>query len=89
MTIEFWPRSLLRGEKPKPRRKSKPRKPRRPRLPIGAGKAHQQLSMAIIMSDDDLACWVHWAFKSGQVHGQPRALIDLAKRFSEVLVPVE
>ena len=77
MTIEFWPRSLL-----KPRKKSHPavrkRRSRRPKLPIRIGKAHQVLSTAIICGDHELASWLDLAVKTDRVVGTPEALEGIA-----------
>ena len=66
MTIEFWPKRLLR---PRPRSKRTPKKPnpRRPKLPITAGKAQQILSTAIICSDHKLASWIDGVVKTDRV----------------------
>jgi len=89
MTIEFWPRSLL---KPRPRRKRVPKrpKPRRPKLPIPAGKARQMLSSAILAGDHDLASWIDMAVKTGQVlpKPQPQDLQNLKQRLDEVMEPL-
>jgi hypothetical protein len=89
MTIEFWPRSLVR---PRPRRKRIPKKPkpRRPKLPIPAGKARQMLSSAILGGDHELASWIDRAVKTGQVlpTPQPKDLQNLKQRLDEVLEPL-
>ncbi len=85
MTIEFWPRHLL---KPKPTPKPKPPRKRRPKLPIGAGKAHQLLSSAIICSDHDLASWLDLIVKQRQVIGRPEVLDELKQRLDDVMEPL-
>ncbi len=60
---------------------------RYPKLPIAAGKAHQQLSMAIIIQDHDLASWIDRAVKANQVVGRPEAIEDLKRRLDEVMEP--
>jgi hypothetical protein len=60
---------------------------RYPRLPIAAGKAHQQLSMAILLEDHALASWIDRAVKTGQVTGRPGAIRDLKRRLDEVMQP--
>ena len=85
MTIEFWPRRLLKP-KPPPRPK-RPRK-RRPKLPIGAGKANQLLSSAIICGDHELASWLDLIFKRGQVTGTPEVLNELKQRLDDVMEPL-
>ena len=84
MTIEFWPRRLL---KPKPPTKAKPRI-RRPKLPIGAGKARQLLSSAIIRGDHELASWLDMIVKQGQVTGRPEVLKELKQRLDDVMEPL-
>lgn len=84
MTIEFWPRRLLKP-KPPPRPKT-PRK-RRPKLPIGAGKANQLLSSAIICGDHELASWLDLIVKRGQVNGTPEILSQLKQRLDDVMEP--
>ena len=87
MTIEFWPRSLL-----KPRKKSLPairkRKPRRPKLPIRVGKAHQVLSTAIICGDHELASWLDLALKTDRVVGTPEGLKELRQRMDAAMEPL-
>ena len=89
MTIEFWPRRLLR---PRPRSKRTPKKPkpRRPKLPIAAGKAQQMLSTAIICSDHDLASWIDLAVKTDRVIAtpQPEDLERLKERLDAVMQPL-
>lgn len=89
MTIEFWPRSLLKP-RAKPTRPPKKPKPRRPKLPILAGKAQQMLSMAIILGDHELASWIARAARTGQVlpKPQPEDLQDLKQRLDEVMEPL-
>jgi hypothetical protein len=60
---------------------------RYPKLPIAAGKARQQLSMAIMLEDHDLASWIDRAVKTGQVTGRPGAIRDLKHRLDEVMEP--
>jgi hypothetical protein len=85
MTIEFWPRRLL---KPKPPPKPKPPRKRRPKLPIKAGKAHQLLSSAIICGDHDLASWLDMIVKQGQIIGRPEVLNELKQRLDNVMQPL-
>ena len=89
MTIEFWPRRLLR---PRPRSKRTPKKPkpRRPRLPIPAGKARQLLLSAIMRGDHELASWVDQAVKTRRVlpKPQPEDLRSLEQRLDEVMAPL-
>ena len=89
MTIEFWPRALLRprAKRIRPKKKSKSR---RPKLPIAAGKARQMLSTAIICSDDELASWIDQAVKTRRVlpKPQPEDLRALKQRLDEVMVPL-
>ena len=85
MTIEFWPRRLLKP-KPPPRPKT-PRK-HRPKLPIGAGKANQLLSSAIICSDHELASWLDLIVKRGQVTGTSEVLSKLKQRLDDVMEPL-
>lgn len=89
MTIEFWPRSLLKPWA-KPTRPPKKPKPRRPKLPITAGKAQQVLSTAIICGDHELASWIDRAVKTGQVIGKPRPkdLDELTQRLDAVMQPL-
>jgi hypothetical protein len=87
MTIEFWPRRLLR---PRSRTKKPPkkRKPKRPKLPIGAGKAQQLLSSAILRGDHELASWIDSAVKRSLVTGTTECLGDLSKRLDNVMEPL-
>ncbi len=85
MTIEFWPRRLL---KPQPPPKPKTPRKRRPKLPIGAGKAHQLLSSAIICGDHELASWLDLIVKRGQVTGRPEVLNELKQRLDDVMEPL-
>ena len=87
MTIEFWPRRIL---KPKPKPPPRPRlpRPRRPRLPIRVGKAHQMLSAAILLRDHEMASWVDLAVKRHQVTGKPDQLLELSKRLDAVMEPL-
>ena len=87
MTIEFWPRRLLRPKPKLPPRPKTPRK-RRPKLPIRVGKAHQLLSSAIICSDHELASWVDLVVKQHQVTGKPEQLLELIKRLDTVMEPL-
>ena len=87
MTIEFWPRRVLRP-KPKPPPTPKTPRKRRPKLPIGIGKAHQLLSSAIICSDHELASWVDLVVKQHQVTGKPEQLLELIKRLDTVMEPL-
>ncbi len=94
MTIEFWPRRLLRPRsQARPRRAPRPPKPRRrlPKLPISAGKARQMLSAAILGGDHDDARWIDAAVKRGQVlpTPQPEDLERLKERLDEVMQPLE
>lgn len=88
MTIEFWPRSMLR---PKPRRPLKPKVHRaaRPKLPVRVGQAHQKLTQAIICGDHELASWLDWAVKSGNVTGQPSDIQHLKERLNAALAPLD
>lgn len=85
MTIEFWPRRLL---KPKPPRAPKPDLARRPKLPIRAGQAHQKLSQAIIGGDHELASWLDMVVKQGQVIGDPALIQQLRERLDAVMEPL-
>jgi len=87
MTIEFWPKHLLR---PKPRAipAAKKRRVRRPQLPIRVGKAHQMLSSAVLLGDHEMASWVDLAVKRHQVTGTPEQLLELAKRLDSVMEPL-
>ena len=87
MTIEFWPRRLL---KPKPKPPPRPRlpRPRRSRLPIRVGKAHQMLSAAILLADHEMASWVDLAAKRHQVTGTPGQLLELMRRLDAVMEPL-
>jgi hypothetical protein len=87
MTIEFWPRRLL---KPKPTRPRKPLPPRarRPKLPIRAGQAHQKLSQAIILGDHALASWLDLVVKKNLVIGDPRVIQELRERLDAVMEPL-
>ena len=85
MTIEFWPRRLL---KPQPPPKPKAPRKRRPKLPIGAGKAHQLLSSAIICSDHELASWLDLIVKRGQVTGRPEVIDELKQRLDDAMEPL-
>ena len=87
MTIEFWPRRLLKPQPEKPPRPRRPR-PRRPKLPIRSGKAHQMLSAAILLSDHEMASWVDLAVKRHQVTGTPEQLLELSKRLDAVMEPL-
>ena len=85
MTIEFWPQRLL---KPQPPPKPKTPRKRRPKLPIGAGKANQLLSSAIICGDHELASWLDLIVKRGQVTGRPEVLNELKQRLDDVMEPL-
>jgi hypothetical protein len=89
MTIEFWPRRLI---KPRPRSKRTPKKPkaRRPKLPIAAGKARQLLLSAIMRGDHKLASWVDQAVKTRRVlpKPQPEDLRALKQRLDAVMQPL-
>lgn len=89
MTIEFWPRRLIR---PRPRSKRHPKKPkpRRPKLPVAAGKARQMLSAAILFGDHELASWIDAAVKTGRVLPTPKPedLQRLKQRLDDVLEPL-
>lgn len=87
MTIEFWPRRLLKPQPKKPPRPRLPR-PRRPKLPIRSGKAHQMLSAAVLLGDHEMASWVDLAVKRHQVTGQPEQLLELMKRLDTVMEPL-
>jgi len=82
MTIEYWPRRLL---KPKPAWKPPPPRHRRPKLPIRAGQAHQKLSQAIICGDHELASWLDGAVKRGLVTGNPELVKQLRERLDDVM----
>ncbi|NLF73218.1 MAG: hypothetical protein GX575_29630 [Candidatus Anammoximicrobium sp.] len=87
MTIEFWPRRLL---KPKPKPPPRPRlpRPRRPKLPIGVGKAHQMLSAAMLLGDHELASWLDLAVIRHGVAGKPEHLEEFKKRLDAVMEPL-
>jgi hypothetical protein len=89
MTIEFWPKRLI---KPRPRSKRIPKKPkpRRPKLPITAGKACLMLSTAIMCGDHELASWIDNAVKTNRVIATPKAedLDRLKQRLDEVMEPL-
>lgn len=89
MTIEFWPRSLLKP-RATPKRPPKKPKPRRPKLPIMAGKAQQLLSTAIICGDHELSSWIDHAVKTDRVIGKPRPrdLERLKERLDTVMQPL-
>ena len=87
MTIEFWPRRLLKPQPKKPPRPRLPR-PRRPKLPIRVGKAHQMLSSAVLLGDHGMASWVDLAVKRHQVTGTPEQLLELAKRLDSLMEPL-
>ena len=87
MTIEFWPKHLLRS-KPRDIPAAKKRRVRRPQLPIRVGKAHQMLSSAILLGDHQMASWVDLAVKRHQVTGTPEQLLELAKRLDAVMEPL-
>ena len=85
MTIEFWPRRLLKA---KPAYKPLPPRARRPKLPIRAGQAHQKLSQAIILGDDGLALWLDSVVKQGLVVGDPRVVQELRERLDAAMEPL-
>lgn len=85
MTIEFWPRRLLR---PKPAPKRKLPRARRPKLPLRAGQAHQKLSQAIICGDHELASWLDLVVKRDLVIGPPDAVKELRERLDAVMEPL-
>jgi len=87
MTIEFWPKRLLKP-KPRPVAKEKKHRVRRPRLPIRVGKAHQMLSSAILLGDHEMASWVDLAVKRQQITGTPEQLLELTKRLDVVMEPL-
>ncbi len=87
MTIEFWPKRLLRPTPQKPTRPRLPR-PRRPKLPIRVGKAHQMLSAAVLLCDHEMASWVDLAFKRHQITGTPEQLLELSRRLDAVMEPL-
>jgi len=89
MTIEFWPRRLLRPRDRSTKSQSKP-KPRRPKLPITAGKAQQMLSAAIMLGDHELASWIDGAVKADRVipRPQPEDLQHLKRRLDAVMEPL-
>ena len=89
MTIEFWPRALLRPRAKRIRPKKKP-KSRRPKLPIAAGKARLMLCSAILAEDHDLASWIDEAVKTRRVlpKPQPDDLRALKQRLDAVMRPL-
>lgn len=87
MTIEFWPRRILKP-KPKPPPKPKQRRSRRPKLPLRVGQAHQKLSQAIICGDHELASWIDLVFKRQLVMGKPDQLDELKRRLDAVMEPL-
>jgi hypothetical protein len=89
MTIEFWPRRLLRP-RPRSRRTPKKPKPRRPKLPIAAGKARQLLLSAIMRGDHELASWIDGVVKRDRVTPTPRPedLQRLKQRLDAVMEPL-
>ena len=60
---------------------------RYPKLPIAAGKARQQLSMAILVGDSDLAVWIDRVVEAGQVTGKAEDIEYLKRRLYKVLEP--
>lgn len=60
---------------------------RYPRLPITAGKAHQQLSAAILTGDSGLAVWIDRVVEAGQVTGKADDIEYLKRRLYKVLEP--
>jgi hypothetical protein len=87
MTIEFWPKRLLKPTPQKPPRPRLPRK-RRPKLPIRVGKAHQMLSAAVLLGDHEMASWVDLVVKRQQVTGTPEQLLELSKRLDTLMEPL-
>lgn len=89
MTIEFWPRSLLKP-RAKPKKPAESPKPRRPKLPITAGKAQQMLSAAMMLGDHGLASWIDRAVKTDRVIGRPKPddLARLKQRLDAVMEPL-
>jgi len=87
MTIEFWPKRLLKPTPKKPPRPRLPRK-RRPKLPIRVGKAHQMLSAAVLLGDHEMASWVDLAVRRQQVTGTPEQLLELSKRLDTLMEPL-
>ncbi|MGQ9563180.1 MAG: hypothetical protein ACUVQG_06785 [Thermogutta sp.] len=86
MTIEFWPRRLLRPRAVQPAKAKRPRR-RWPELPIPLGKAHQKLSQAIICGDHELASWLDGAAMRGLVTGRAELVQELRERLDEVMAP--
>ena len=89
MTIEFWPKRLLRP-RPRSRRTPKKPKPKRPKLPIAAGKARQLLLSAIMRGDHELASWIDDAVKTRRVLPKPlpEDLRALKQRLDAVMQPL-
>lgn len=87
MTIEFWPKRLLRPTH-RPVVKEKKRRVRRPQLPIRVGKAHQMLSAAVLLGDHEMASWVDLVVKRHQVTGTPEQLLELNKRLDAMMEPL-
>ncbi|MCY2989140.1 MAG: hypothetical protein NTY19_14895 [Planctomycetota bacterium] len=81
MTIEFWPKHLLKP-KPRPVVKERKRRVRRPKLPI------RMLSAAVLLGDHEMASWVDLVVKRQQVTGTPEQLLELAKRLDAVMEPL-
>ena len=90
-TVEFWPRDYQRKQQGKPpiKKKVKPStiKKRWPKLPIGAGKAQQMLSSAILMGDHEMASWVDKVFFQGKVYGNQAEIDALEERLNQVMDP--
>ena len=63
-------------------------KRRLPKFPIRAGKAHQQLSQAIICGDHELASWIDRAVLSRNVTGPAKQIAALRERLDEVMEPL-
>lgn len=86
MTIEFWPRRLLRPRAVQPAKAKKQRR-RWPKLPIPLGKAHQKLSQAIICGDHELAAWLYRAALQDTIVGKPPDLQQFRERLDTVMEP--
>jgi len=54
-------------------------------LPIQVGKAHQQLSQAIILGDHELASWLDGVVKADLVTGNPDLVKQLRERLDSVM----
>lgn len=89
-TVEFWPRDYQRKLQNKPPIKKRVKystNKRWPKLPIGAGKAQQMLSSAIIMQDHEMASWVDEVFFKGKVYGTQSQIDELEERLNQVMDP--